>query len=266
MKVHIQADPQGFPETETEYTAWQGFQALGFRPVFYRSEGELADCRPDDLIVGGVSVVKRRLESYGIRVPEYDYPEELAGFLGRRIWTDTLEGVLSRPDRWPVFVKPVRDKVFVGFLLRKESDVPRLRQAKPDEPVLCSEPVGFQAEWRAFVRYGTVWDVRPYRGDWRCRYDPDVIQRAVSGYREAPAGYGMDFGVTEDGRTLLVEVNDGFSLGSYGLDPLQYAKLLSARWCELVGIHDECDLFSEGADWKRKNRRPPYASAFLDGK
>jgi hypothetical protein len=50
--------------------------------------------------------------------------------------------------------------------------------------------------------------------------------------KECPAGYAMDFGLTEDGRTLLVEINDGFALGSYGLDPIQYAKLLSACWAE----------------------------------
>jgi len=44
----------------------------------------------------------------------------------------------------------------------------------------------------------------------------------------------MDFGLTEDGRTLLVEINDGFALGSYGLDPIQYAKLLSACWADII--------------------------------
>ena len=126
-----------------------------------------------------------------------------------------------------------------------------MRQARRDEPVLCSEPVSFLTEWRAFVRYGRIWDVRPYRGDWHYHYDPAVLDYAISNYRTDPAGYAMDFGITDDGRTLLVEINDGFALGCYGADPIQYAKLLSARWCELVGIHDECDVYFEGADWKK---------------
>ena len=52
----------------------------------------------------------------------------------------------------------------------------------------------------------------------------------------APAAYGLDFGVTADGRTLLVEANDGFALGCYGLDPVIYAEMLEARWCELAGL------------------------------
>ena len=252
MKVFIKAFCGEFPETETEYTAWQGFRELGYDPVFFQTEEELQGWRPDHLIVGGISLIKSKLTEWGIEVPEYDYPAELEEFLGRKIWTDTLDSVLSNKEKWPVFVKPVKDKVFVGFLLSSERDIPRLREAKPDEPVLCSEPVTFLSEWRAFVRYGRIWDVRPYRGDWRYPYDPEVLEKAVNAYRSSPAGYAMDFGVTENGRTLLVEVNDGFALGCYGADPIQYAKLLSARWCELTGIRDECDVYFEGADWKER--------------
>ena len=60
----------------------------------------------------------------------------------------------------------------------------------------------------------------------------------------------MDFGVTDRGETRLVEVNDGFSLGCYGLEPILYARLLCARWSELVGVADECDAFFEGSEWK----------------
>ena len=42
----------------------------------------------------------------------------------------------------------------------------------------------------------------------------------------------MDFDLAYDGSTLLTEVNDGYSIGCYGLEPIDYAKLLSARWTE----------------------------------
>ena len=252
MRVFIKKTINGFPETETDYTAWQGFQELGLELWFYQNERELVNCRPDDLIVGGVSTITRKLKGFGIALPDYDYPDELINFLGRRIWTDTLTGILAKPEKWPVFVKPSRNKEFMGFVLRAENDVPRLRQAKLDDTVLCSELVSFSREWRVFIRYGRIVDVRPYRGDWHIQYNADAIEHAVSIFRSAPAGYAMDFGVTEKGQTLLVEVNDGFALGSYGVDPVEYAKLLSARWCELVGIHDECDLYFEGSDWKKR--------------
>ena len=67
----------------------------------------------------------------------------------------------------------------------------------------------------------------------------EVIKQAVQDYKTAPAGYSLDFGVTDTGRTLLIEVNDGYALGSYGLFYIDYAKLLSARWAELTGTKDE---------------------------
>ena len=257
MRIFIRASANGFPETETEYTAWQGFQELGFKPIFFKSENELEDCRPDDLIVGGVTVINRRLNAYGITIDEYDYPTQLSDYLGRRVWKDMLEGILGKPEQWPVFVKPVKNKAFLGFVLKTGREVPRMRSARPDEPVWCSELVSFQAEWRVFVRYGNVWDVRPYRGDWRAHFDASVIEDAVRKFTAAPAGYAMDFGATDDGRTLLIEVNDGIALGCYGADPVEYAKTLSARWCELVGMHDECDRYFEASDWKNRFRDDP---------
>ena len=40
--------------------------------------------------------------------------------------------------------------------------------------------------------------------------------------------------MTDDSRTILVEVNDGYSLGHGGLVADLYARLLLARWDELV--------------------------------
>jgi hypothetical protein len=56
---------------------------------------------------------------------------------------------------------------------------------------------------------------------------------------EAPAGYGIDFGLLSSGETALIELNDGYSLGSYDLDSADYTDLLIARWEELVGSGDK---------------------------
>ena len=251
MIVYIKVSQEGYPETETEYTALQGFRDLGCDIKFFNSEVELSDWRPDRIIVGGKTIIRKKLGEYDIHPIDYDYPNELSAFLGRNIWEDSLNNVLSTPDKWPVFVKPIKNKAFIGFVLNDKDNIPRLRGARPDEPVICSEVVEFLSEYRAFARYGSIWDVRPYKGDWHIQFDPNTIETVVNTYKEILAGCALDFGVTQDGRTLLVEVNDGYSLGSYGADPIEYAKMLSARWCELVGIHDECDTYHEANDWRR---------------
>ena len=255
MNVFIKAMQNGFPETASGYTAWQGFKALGCHTFFYQNDNELCDCGRADIIVGGISTVRRKMAEWGIALPEYNYPREMERYLGREVWLDELGAVLSDKSKWPVFVKPVKNKVFTGFVLRSENGIPKLREAKKDEPVLCSTPVEFFSEWRAFVRYGRICDVRPYRGDWRYTYDTEVLKQAVQAYKDSPAGYAADFGVAEDGRTLLIEINDGYSLGCYGMEPVEYARLLSARWCELVGISDDCDLYCERVDWKKAKAR-----------
>ena len=69
-------------------------------------------------------------------------------------------------------------------------------------------------------------------------YDRKVIDAAVKAFPNMPAGCALDFGVTDDGRTLLIEMNDGYSLGTYGLEATLYARLLTARWAELNGTED----------------------------
>ena len=48
----------------------------------------------------------------------------------------------------------------------------------------------------------------------------------------------MDWAVTRDGRTILVEVNDGFALGNDGVPGHQYTALIEARWRQLMGLED----------------------------
>ena len=71
-------------------------------------------------------------------------------------------------------------------------------------------------------------------------YSLSKVKEMIASYTDSPAGYALDIGLTSDGETIIIEVNDGYSRGCYGLDPLLYAKLLSARWAELTGTEDEC--------------------------
>jgi len=78
--------------------------------------------------------------------------------------------------------------------------------ALPDgHEVLVSEYVTFVSEWRCFVAPGQVVDLCRYQGDVFRYPDAKVVQSAVADLgRSAPAGYGIDFGVLTDGRTVLV--------------------------------------------------------------
>lgn len=213
---------------------------MGHEIVMFHTSEELQQSAIGDVVVGYVGTVRRRLADFNIITPEMDYPDELTSFLGRRIWKTKMSQVTNHPEIWPVFVKPVENKKFTGVVVRSTRDLVGCGICGEDPDVFCSEIVNFKAEWRCFVRYGRFLDVRPYKGDWRLHYNPNIIEAAVKDFTAAPNGYAIDFGVTEDGRTLMIEVNDGYALGCYGLLYLDYAKLLSARWAELTNTTDEC--------------------------
>lgn len=213
---------------------------MGFETVCFCGKEKLCESVKEDIIVGYVDTVRQRLYDFNIITPEIDYPDELQEYLGRRVWKTKMSEVNNDPTKWPVFVKPVEDKQFTGVVVNSPKDLIGCGIAGVNQDVYCSEAVDFKAEWRCFVRYGEILDVRPYKGDWRKHFDPNVIENAVKDFRSAPKGYAADFGITRDGRTLLVEINDGYSLGCYGLFYIDYAKLLSARWAELTGTNDDC--------------------------
>ena len=141
---------------------------------------------------------------------------------------------------FPLFIKPKQGKLFTGFICNSEADIAGRFSPEESIPVYCSEVRNIITEWRCFVRYGEILDIRRYKGELGRIYSFQKVKEMISSYSDAPAAYSLDLGITSEGDTLIVEVNDGYALGSYGLDPLLYAKLLSARWAELTGTEDEC--------------------------
>ncbi|NMO19135.1 ATP-grasp domain-containing protein [Pyxidicoccus fallax] len=198
----------------------------------------------DTLVAGYVPTVLGALKQLGIEPPPTnDYPRCLEPFLHRRMWTSTVRRLteslleLSSP---PVFAKPVgRRKRFTGHVFRTADDLLLLERASMNTQLICSEAVRWLSEYRVFVVRGTIVGIRHYAGDASVRVHEDTVGEAVrllESSGEATAGYGVDFGVLATGETALVEWNDGFSLGAYGLERGHYADLTVARWCELTGV------------------------------
>jgi hypothetical protein len=241
-RAYIQG-ADGVPHGASCFSAYLGFSDMGMQPVLFNPAVDgIPRTEVGDVLVGGIGVIRSRLRELGREVPEICYPESLMPFLGRDIWRSTIDTVSCTPDSWPVFVKPLEEKLFAGTLVRSAKDLIGHGTEDMDHEVWCSNPVAFRREWRCFVLRGQILDARPYRGDWRLPLDSSVVESAVASYLDAPSGYALDFGVTDEGRTLLVEASDGYSIAPYGLESHAYARLLSARWSELAGFEDPCDF------------------------
>ena len=244
MKAYIHT-VGGRPFNEECEAAWRGFEKLGVECVPFSTNEALDAAAHEDIVVGGMLVTGHALTLRVVTPPEIDYPHSLRPYLGRRVWECPV-GDIEEGDL-PLFVKPRHEKELSGVVARNVDDLNDYLAKGEDYPVWCSEPVEFISEWRFFVRYGGIAGEACYRGDPKEWPDVDVVNGAVDAYEDAPAAYGLDLGVTADGRTLLVEVNDGYALGCYGIDCVAYALFLAARWAELVGSEDEfSDLMSNG--------------------
>lgn len=228
--------------TVNGWVAWAGFDRKAY-PVTFFEWPDLRDGRvevtPATLVVGGVATVHFALRQLGVTAPVIDFPESLRGFLGRDVRETTLGEVRGRfagDDPAPLFVKPrATQKAFDGSVFTAFRDLIPTAHLADDVPVWVSDTVVFVAEWRYFVHRHEIIGVGQYRGDPFTHPDAAVVRAAVEAFRgEAPAAYGIDLGVTADGRTLLVEVNDAYSLGHVGMRPVPYANMLEDRWAELM--------------------------------
>lgn len=242
--VYIQADAHGQAYSPSGAVAARGFAFLGYEVRFFPPEELSAlTLTPDTVVVGGMGTMRAALERVAGQVPTLSgVPAVLAPYLGRECWR-TMPAQLRGAGRFPVFLKPYEDaKAFTGRVVNSAEEMGALLALRPnfpalgdDFPLLAQEPVVFKSEWRVFVLRGRVLGVTHYAGDALLFPSAGMIRVALGAFSGAPAGYSADFGVLEDGRTVLVEINDGYSLGCGALVANLYAELLEARWEEIAG-------------------------------
>lgn len=229
------------PINPNVFNAYKGLEDMGFECVkfstlqdlayYYHSRGEL--------IVGGIGIIRKRLKAFDIDPIMVDYPEELKEFLGRTIQESTLSNIANNPETWPIFIKSKEQKRITGKVIRNASDLVGLGYQEENPEIYISEVMDFVSEYRVFVRYGEVLDCKHYWGDPMVFPDAAIVKAAISKYQSAPDAYGIDFAVTKEGKTVLIEVNDAWALGCYGLERHLYAKFLITRWAQITNTIDE---------------------------
>lgn len=194
----------------------------------------------DTFVAGTIPVVLGALKQLGIDAPPAnDYPDALHPWLHRRVWRATLRDVEA--GVWEgapaIFAKPAdRLKSFTGRVFRGTDDLYFLGNASRRQAVWCSEVVQWRSEYRVYVVRDEAVSIDHYSGDASVPFAPEVVQAAMARYRDAgaPAAYAVDFGVLVDGRTALVEANEGYGLGAYAIGADAYTELLMTRWLQLV--------------------------------
>jgi hypothetical protein len=241
-----------------------GFMEMGFEIKKYEKIEEIYNLVTDvDIVLDYIDQCLTIFNKFGVRPELPNYPECLKSYLGREIWTDTIDSINSSPNKWGIFVKPVKEKAFTGKVINSPADLVGCGSCYENYEVLCSKALDIKREWRAFIYYDNIIDIRPYKGDWHVQYDADVIDNALKDFvkwENRPVACSLDFAVasiekilqtidSEAGvfqksvflpSTILLEANDAYALGCYGLHHIDYAKMISARWSQLLNRKDEC--------------------------
>lgn len=225
------------------YTAWRGFSHLGYPLDFFEWDDLTQKCLrldPLTLVVGGTTAVHMALRQIGVEIPRpLNLPQPLLSFAGRRIWETTLGAIRTEADTGqitPVFLKPlVETKSFAGCVVAGRPELERLHHLDDEVRLQAAEPVGFVSEWRYYVNRGAVVGIAHYKGEWSIVPNASIVHQAISAYASSPVAYSLDFGVTANGQSMLVEANDAFALGAHGIDAVAYARMLEDRWLEITG-------------------------------
>jgi hypothetical protein len=194
------------------------------------------------LVAGSVQFVHTALRALEVPVPApLGFPVPLAPWFGRSIVRCTVSDAVDLFDERVLFVKPADElKAFTGGLSDDPEVRDGLRRLGPARSVWVADPVTFVAEWRCFVVGGQVVAVAQYVPDidvvLPAPPDRALLDELCAAAFEATglAGFSVDVGRTDDGRVLLVELNDGYALGSYDIDDDIYFDVLWARWRQLM--------------------------------
>lgn len=227
---------------QLSYAFWErGYEVLPFEyPALSAGELDAWLVREQPaIVVGHIAAVRCALERAGCPSPSVPgLPPALEPWFGREVWTSTLGEIRRRlqtePEAFPLHVKPaLDDRLFSGVLVRAFRDLVPLAAVDPSAAVLVQAPLEFVSEWRAYVSEGQILRVCNYLGDPLRFPDRAVLEAGLAAFDPAPVAYGADWGVTSSGQTLLVEINDAYALGNYGLLGHELAAFMEARWREL---------------------------------
>lgn len=191
----------------------------------------------NDIIIGSIQALRKWFDIYHDFDLTYEtYPELLRGFLKRNVQKITVGDL--KESMLPLFIKPIETKLFTGDVFTNKNQLNILKQYYEDvdesTQIWVSDLVDIVSEWRCFVSSDKVVGISYYSGDFFVYPDKAIILNIVETYHNSPISYSIDVGVTKEGKTILIESNDFWSLGSYGLEGKIYFESYLKRFKEIT--------------------------------
>jgi hypothetical protein len=183
----------------------------------------------NNVFVGSVEFMREVFKQVGVedaRVPLNSNRES------KIITLDDAKEISKEQD---IFIKPLQIKLFTGFILDKMihssiSNIPgntEVLSYKPFESEIISE-------WRCYIRNGEIEDSRNYSGDFKVSPDYKYVESVIKENKDFPKCYTIDVGILDSSENVVIEFNDMWAIGNYGMDNYRYLRMLRERYFEIV--------------------------------
>jgi len=134
-----------------------------------------------------------------------------------------------------IFIKLQDIKLFTGFVLDQmiHTSISNI----PDDIMVMVYEVfssSIKSEFRCYIHRNRVEDVRNYAGDLFCSPDENYLNSVIRSNKDFPIAYTIDIGILESGENVVIEYNDMWAIGNYGIPNDLYLRLLKDRYFEIV--------------------------------
>jgi hypothetical protein len=135
-----------------------------------------------------------------------------------------------------LFIKPLEIKLFTGFVL-DNSIYNSITGIPDDTQVLVYEPFASQivAEWRTYIFENKIEDIKNYSGDLFVVPNKKFIEELIQKNRSTfPNAYVIDIGILQGGDNVVIEYNDAWAIGNYGMPNDTYFRFLKNRYFDII--------------------------------
>ena len=89
------------PHSVNIANAMYGFRELGAEIIFYHMIDEIYDkVTREDIVLDYIAQCNSIFAKFGITTRILDYPDALKPFLGRKIWSDTINSISRSEEKW----------------------------------------------------------------------------------------------------------------------------------------------------------------------
>lgn len=220
------------------FSAFEGILKNNYQYKFFEDIDDVP-LNKNVVVIGYVEDTIKWFEKMDIDEPKpFDIPDFLLPFAKREIDFKTRKSFIDGNYHLPIFIKPhSRFKAFSSGIATSKFTIDfELNNIPDDFMIMTSEIIDIQTEYRCFVTNNELVGIKHYKGDFKIfpnKNHFDEIYEMIKLCEGKCASYSLDIGLNND-ILYLIEMQDAWSIGNYGLDGKTYIKFLLNRWNEII--------------------------------